>query len=172
MLALRSRRSSALATLASIALLIALAGPAAAAEPAWQMDFPAGTPFEACAGFDLHVDGYGEGSQVVREFSGRGGTLLFLQAGTGYAMTFTNMSNGTTMSTKSNGSLGWTTVYPDGSQKLALLGHGAVILFPTDTGGPSTTLYTGRVTVDVSAGGAWTVKKTAGTASDICAALS
>ena len=47
-----------------------------------------------------------------------------------------------------------------------------MILFPTDNGGPSTTLYAGRVTVDVAADGVWTVTKTAGTASDICAALS
>ena len=133
------------------------------------MDFPAGV---ACAGFDLHVDGYGSGSQVVREFSGRGGTVLSLQAGTGYAMTFTNVSNSKTLSTKSNGSLAWTTVYPDGSQKMALMGHGVVILFPTDNGGPSTTLYAGRVTVDIAADGVWTVTKTAGTAIDICAALS
>jgi len=168
----RSRRATGLAALASVGLIIALAAPAAAAEPDWQMDFAAGTPFAACAGFNLHVDGYGSGPQVGREFAGRGGTVLYLQAGTGYAMTFTNPSNGTTISTKSNGSLGWTAVYPDGSQKVALMGHGAVILFPTDIGGPSTVLYTGRVTVDVSAGGVWTVTKTAGTATDICAALS
>ena len=165
----RSRRATGLATLASLGLMIALAGPAAAAEPTFQMDFAAG---EACAGFALHVDGYGEGSQAVRQFAGRGGTALSLFAGTGWAMTFSNASTDATISTTSNGSVQWTTVFPDGSQKMALMGHGAVILFPTDNGGPSTTLYAGRVTVDISADGVWTVTKTAGTASDICAALS
>ncbi len=164
----RSRRATGLAALASVGLIIALAGPAAAAEPAFQMDFPAGL---ACAGFDLHVDGYGEGSQAVREFSGRGGTALSVAAGTGWAMTFTNASTGATISTKSNGSVAWTTVFPDGSSRMALMGHGVVILFPAD-GGPSTTLYAGRVTVDISVDGVWTVTKTAGTATDICAALS
>ena len=164
----RSRRATGLAALASVGLMIALAAPAAAAEPTFQMDLPAGL---ACAGFDLHIDGYGSGSQVVREFSGRGGTALYLQAGTGYAMTFTNALTGATFSTKSNGSVSWTAVYPDHSQKLALMGNGVVILFPAD-GGPSTTLYAGRVTIDVAADGVWTVTKTAGTATDICAALS
>jgi hypothetical protein len=168
----RSRRATGLAALVSVGLIIALAGPAAAAEPSWQMDFAAGTPTEACAGFDLHVDGYGGGSQAVLQFSRGGGTMVYLQAGTGFAMTFTNMSNGATLSTKASGSVSWTTVYPDGSQKLALLGSGVVILFPSDNGGPSTTLYTGRVTVDVAADGVWTVTKTFGRASDICAALS
>jgi len=168
----RSWRATGLAALASVGLLVALAGPVAAAEPelAWEYTFTGAE--QACSGFDLHVAAYGGGSQVVREFAGRGGTVLYLQAGTGYAMTFTNLSNDATMSTKSNGSLGWTTVFPDGSKKMALMGHGAVILFPTDNGGPSTTLYAGRVTVDISAAGVWTVTKTAGTAIDICAALS
>jgi hypothetical protein len=168
----RSWRARGLAALASVGLLVALAGPAAAAEPglAWEYTFTGAE--RACAGFDLHVAAYGDGSQVVREFSGRGGTVRYLAAGTGYAMTFTNTATGVALSTKSNGALGWTTVFPDGSQKLALMGHGAVILFPTDNGGPSTILYGGRVTVDVSAIGVWTVTKNAGTALDICGALS
>lgn len=165
----RSRRATGLAALASVGLMIALAAPAAAAEPMFQMDLPAG---QACAGFGLHVDGYGSGPQAVRQFSRGGGTVLYLQAGTGYAMTFRNASTGVALSTKANGSVAWTTVNPDGSQGLALMGHGVVILFPTDNGGPGTTLYTGMVRVGVATDGVWTVTKTAGTASDICAALS
>lgn len=168
MLAARSRRTSAIATLASIALLVVVAGPVAAAEPAFEADFPAGL---ACADFDLHVAGYGTGSQVVREFVGKDGEILNLVAGTGYALTFTNPANDATLALQSNGSVGWTATRADGTQKMNLMGHNVVILFPSD-GGPSTTLYAGRTVIDVAANGVWTVTKVAGTATDICAALS
>jgi len=168
MLALHNWRASGLAALASIALLVSVAGPAAADEPAFEFDIPAGF---ACADFDLHVAGIGTGSQVAREFSGHGGTVLNLTAGTGYALTFTNASTDATFSLRSNGAVGWTAAYPDGSGRMTLMGHNVLILFPAD-GGPSTTLYAGRVAVDVAADGVWTVGKVAGTATDIRAALS
>ncbi len=161
MLASRSRRATGLATLASVGLLIALAGPAAAAETAFQTDLPAGL---ACADFGLHIAGYGPGSQVVREFSGQDGAVLSLTAGTGYALTFTNASTGATFSTASNGAVTWNAAYPDGSARMSLMGHNVVILFPAD-GGPSTTLHVGRTTIDVAADGTWTVRSVAGTAS-------
>jgi hypothetical protein len=164
----RTKRTTGLASLASLALLLALVAPAAAAEPAFEMDFPAGL---ACADFDLHVAGYGDGPQVAREFTGRGGTVLYLSAGTGYELTFTNTLTGATLSTRSNGAVNWTTVYPDGSGKMTLMGHNVVILFPAD-GGPSTTLYVGRAVIGIAADGTWTLGKVAGTATDLCAALS
>jgi hypothetical protein len=167
MSATRSRRATALAALASVALVATLAVPAAAAAPAFEMDLPAGW---ACQDFDLHVAGYGDGSQVVREFDGRGGTVLYLNAGTGYELAFTNVASGATISTKSNGAVNWTAVRPDDTAKMTLLGHNVVILFPAD-GGPSTTLYAGRVVIDIAADGVWTVKKVAALSTDICAAL-
>jgi hypothetical protein len=164
----RSRRTTGLAAIASLGLLVALAGPATATEPVFQMDLPAGL---ACAGFDLHLDGYGEGSQVVRTFEGNGGTILYLTGGTGYALTFTNVSTGATFSTESNGAVSWTAVRPDGTARMNLMGHNVVILFPAD-GGPSTTLHVGRAVIDVAADGVWTVGRTTGTRTDICAALS
>ena len=167
MLASRSRSASALAALASVGLLVALAGPVAADTPAFSADFPAGL---AC-GFELQVDGYGTGSQAVREFTGKDGTVLNLAAGTGYALTFTNVSTGATFSTSSNGAVSWTATRPDGSAKMTLMGHNVVILFPSD-GGPSTKLYVGRVVIGVAADGVWTVGPAAGPAMDICARLS
>jgi hypothetical protein len=168
----RSWRATGLAALASVGLLVALAGPVAAAEPvpAWEYTFTGAE--QACAGFDLHVAGYGEGSQVVREFDGRGGTALSLVAGTGWALAFTNATSGATFTTTSSGAATWTAAGQDGTSRKTMLGHNAVLLFPADNGGPSTILYIGRVTVDVSAAGVWTVTKNAGTALDICAALS
>jgi hypothetical protein len=168
MLAVHNWRASGLAALASLALLLSAVAPAAADEPAFQADFPAGL---ACADLDLHVAGFGTGPQVVREFSGHEGMVLSLTAGTGYALTFTNPSTDATFALRSNGAVTWTAAYDDGSQPMTLLGHNVVILFPTD-GGPSTTVYAGRVVIDVAADGVWTVGKVAGTATDICAALS
>lgn len=167
MTALRSRRASALAALTSVALLLAVAGPASADEPAWEFTLPAGL---ACAGFDLQVTGYGPGPQVDRLFDGSGGTVLNLKAGTGNALTFTNLSSGASISTDANGAVNWTAYYPDGSQRMMLTGHNVVILFPAD-GGPSTTLHVGRVTIDAAADGVWTVRTIAGTKFDICAAI-
>jgi hypothetical protein len=167
MTALRSRRASALAALTSVALLLAVAGPASADEPVSEFTLPAGL---ACADFDLQVAAYGPGSQVVRRFDRTGGTVLNLKAGTGKAMTFTNVSSGASISTDANGAVDLTATYPDGSQRMMLTGHNVVILFPAD-GGPSTTLHVGRVRIDVAPDGVWTVRTIAGTKFDICAAI-
>jgi hypothetical protein len=167
MSAIRSRRASAIAAVVPLALALALAAPAAAAEPAFQATFDAGT---ACAGFDLQVTGYGSGSQVVREFTTHDGTVLSLAAGTGYSLQFANASTGATYDLRSNGAVSWGAWAADGSGSLTLLGHNVVILFPSD-GGPSTTLYTGRVRIGIATDGVWTVGKAAGSHVDICAAL-
>ena len=168
MSSIRSWRASGLAALASIAILFTVAGPAAAAEPAFEVTFPAGV---ACDGFDLHIVGHGTGPRVDRDFSGRDGTVLNLVAGKGYALTFVNGTTKASVDFKANGTVQWTATHPDGSADMALMGHNVVILFPTD-GGPSTTVYVGRVTIAVATDGVWTVGQVAGTSTDICAAIS
>lgn len=161
-------RSATLAALASIALLAAAVGPAAAADPVFAVDFPAGL---ACSDFTLHVEGFGGGPKAIRQFATRSGTVLDLMAGTGTALTFSNESTDRSYALSANGAVSWTATYPDGSQRIALTGHNVVILFPAD-GGPSTKLYVGRVAISVAAtDGAWTVGATAGTVTDICAML-
>ena len=64
--------------------------------PAFEADFPAGC---ACADFGLRVDGYGDGSQSLRELLGPDGNGAGSRAGTGYDLTFTNPSTGATFST-------------------------------------------------------------------------
>ncbi len=164
----RSKRATGLAVVAAGALMLTLAGPAAAAEPVFEMELPAGL---ACADFDLQIAGYGDGAQVGKEFTNPAGTVRALTAGTGFQLVFTNGSTGSTISTRSNGAVSWTTYNADGSQRFNLQGHNVVILFPAD-GGPSTTLYVGKVSIDQAVDGAWTVTKAAGTAMDICGALS
>ena len=165
---MRRRAGSATAVAAALTMVLALAAPVGAAEPAWQMDLPAGL---ACADFGIHVDGFGSGPEAVRTFEGRGGLVVDLQAGTGYAMTFTNAETGASYSTSASGAVSRTTSFPDASQTMALAGHNVVILFPAD-GGPSTTLYVGRVTIDVATDGVWTVQQRSGVAFDLCAAIS
>lgn len=160
----RSRGASLLATLASCALLLVAAGPVAASGPAFQMDLPAGL---ACPSFDLRIEGYGTGQQVSRDLPG--GRIL--GAGTGFALVFTNLASGSSIRTSPNGATTLTTTYGDGSSRMALTGHNVVILFPAD-GGPSTTLYVGRVVIGVAPDGTWTVGAVAGTSMDVCAALS
>ena len=77
------------------------------------------------------------------------------------------------MTSKANGSvISTTTTLADRSSTSVLTGHTVVIMFPTDVpAGPSTTLYTGRVEIDVDASGISTIVDEAGRALDICAGL-
>jgi hypothetical protein len=165
MVATRSLRATALGTLASMVMLAGIAGPvAAASDPTFVLDLPAGL---ACQ-FDLRITGYGDGAQVNRVY---GDGAIALTAGKGYALTYTNLGTGASISTKASGAVSWTASYPDGSGQMSLMGNNVVILFPAD-GGPSTTVYSGRVVIDVAPDGAWTVQTIAATALDVCAALS
>ncbi|HJW22265.1 MAG TPA: hypothetical protein VJ506_07550 [Candidatus Limnocylindrales bacterium] len=163
MVATRSWRTRAVGALASMIMLVGLAGPAAAADPA-VYDFPAGV---ACQ-FELQLTVYGGAPQVNKDF----GDGIFLTAGKGSAITYTNVGTGDSISTKAGGAVNWTSINPDGSAGITLTGSNVVILFPTDVDGPSVAVYTGRVVIDVAADGAWTVRTSPPMALDVCAALS
>ena len=143
--------------------------PAIAAD--YDLDLPAGL---ACS-FELGVNVDG-GNQVYKEFLDKNGNLVrSLSAGTGSALTFTNIDTGATFSLKSNGSVTHTTFNPDGSQTVVVTGHDVLILFPSDVpAGPSTTLYVGRVVFTISPfpDYVFTLQKVSGKSTDICAALS
>jgi len=117
----------------------------AADPPSFTIDLPAGS---ACT-FELRIDGSG-GNQVYREFLDKNNNIVrTLTAGTGSALTFTNVGT-------------WVTT-----------GHNVLILFPTDTpAGPSTTLYVGRVVFTVDASFNFALQQNNGQATDICATLS
>jgi hypothetical protein len=150
-------------TLAVVLVLgLSLAAPVAAA-PAFVFD-----PGVACA-FGLGIDFGDGGPQNAHEF--KDGRLL--SAGRGNALTFTNMDTKATFSTRATGSSSWTVENPDGSTTQTLIGQWLVILFPTDVPpGPSTTIYVGRVVVDIATDGVWTIESVSGTTTDVCAALS
>jgi streptogramin lyase len=156
---------------ASAALVGTAAATAAQAAPSASPEvFPAGT---ACAGFDLQVDSTG-GKSRTREITDSSGTLVgTVTTGTGPAYTFTNLATGATYSTRSKGAVQKVQYHPDFSTTLTLTGTNLLILDPNDTpAGPSTTLQTGRVVVEVSADtGAYTVTARTGTSIDVCAAL-
>ena len=131
--------------------------------------FPAGNACE----FDLQIDGSG-GNQVQREFFDKDGNLVrTLSAGTGSALTFTNLGTGAALALQSNGAVSHVTKGPGGLDTWDSNGHNVIILFPTDDPpGPSTTLYVGRVEYTVDANFTFTLLRSSGRKTDICAALS
>ena len=131
--------------------------------------FPAGNACE----FDLQIDGSG-GNQVQREFFDKNGNLVrTLSAGTGSALVFTNLGTGATLALQSNGAVSHVTKGPGGLDTWVSTGHNVIILFPTDTPpGPSTTLYVGRIEYTVDVNFTFTLLRSSGNKTDICAELS
>jgi hypothetical protein len=160
----------AVATLAlASALAVASAASASAAPPHGQPDFD---PFvlpadQACAGFDLSLGGI-EDKRAINEL--HNGVLI--EAGNGWDLTFTHLSNDKKITLPSNGSVMKTTFTSSDTRTVQATGNNIVILFPTDTpAGPSTKLYTGRIVYTVAPGEVFTVQSTAGRTTDICALL-
>jgi hypothetical protein len=154
----------------TLAILLGFAQPVvAAAPPDGSIYLPAGT---AC-GFDLQIDYWGA-PQVYKEFVDKNGNVVrTLLAGKGSKLLFTDLSTGATFSTKANGAVQQTTINPDGTYTVTMLGHNILILFPTDVpAGPSTTLYVGRVVFTVDTSFTYTLQQVDGKQTDICAALS
>ena len=85
-------------------------------------------------------------------------------------VTLENMETGTTYSVRTAGALR-TSPGPDGSTTATVTGPSILFLFPTDPGGPATTLYQGRLVFDQSADGVTTVMSSTGGTVDLCAAL-
>jgi hypothetical protein len=158
-------RRAGLALLASAALVVGVAGPAAASD----VEFPAGLACDFALGVDIG-DG---GPQNGHEFTDKEGTVVgVLVAGRGNDLTFTNLATGAGLTTKATGSVTKTAIHPDGSLTVTAMGGTALFLFPSDTPpGPSTTVYIGRVVYDVDPLGNYTIVSVAGRHIDICAAL-
>jgi hypothetical protein len=157
-----------------MAAVLSYGSPATAADPTvppdFSLDFAAGL---ACNDFDLRIEGWG-GNRHFKEFTDKNGNVVrSLDAGTGSALRFTNLSNGETFSTKSNGAVAQRRYNSDGSYTETDTGHNLLILFPTDIpAGPSTTLIVGRVVFTVDSAFNFTVQTLSGKTTDICAAVS
>lgn len=163
------RRLGVAAATAALSLGMGTSTALGAEDPDFSFDLPAGV---ACAGFDLRVEGWG-GNQHFREFEDDDGNVVrTISAGTGSALTFTNLSTGATVSLKSNGSTTHQSVGSDGTTTTRMTGHNVLILFPSDVPpGPSTTLYVGQIVFTVDSGGIFTLQSARGNSTDICAAL-
>jgi hypothetical protein len=151
-----------------MATVLGYGSPATAADSDFTFVFPAGI---AC-NFELQIEGSG-GNRHLKEFTDKNDNVVrSLDAGTGSALRFTNLTTGNTFSTKSNGAVSHTTFNPDGSLTQKLTGHNLLILFPTDNPpGPSTTLIAGRVVFTVDINEVFTVQEVSGKTTDICAVL-
>ena len=133
------------------------------------LDLPAG---QACS-FPLTVESR-DSTLVIKEFLDRNGHLVrLIQAGRGAKLTFTNADTNAQFVADTPGSVTRVAFSPDGTQTWVTTGHNVLILFPTDVPpGPSTTLTVGQVVFTVDVLGVFTVQKTTGNNTDICAALS
>lgn len=154
---------------ATLALGAGMTAAAASVVPDFTLDYPAG---QACAGFDLGIEGW-FGNQQYKEFKdGSGNVVRTISAGTGSTLTFTNLTTLATMTLKSNGSTVHTRFNGDGTSTTKMSGHNILIMFPTDVpAGPSTTLYVGQVVFKADSSWNYTLQSASGRATDICAAL-
>jgi hypothetical protein len=152
------------------AFMMGLPSPSLAQDPPQVIELEPGI---ACD-FGLRITSTG-GNQVTRVFKDKNGNVVrTLSAGRGAQLTFTNLATGTTLSLKAFGSVSHVTNNPDNTSTWVTEGQNVLVLFPTDVpAGPSTTLYLGRVefTVD-NISGIFTLQRTSGKSTDICAALS
>jgi hypothetical protein len=149
--------------------MTALAGPAEARKP----DLVERDPIEltldaglACE-FPVHLSGTGLRTAITTD-----GNVTTV-TGFGYELTLTNLTDPRkTYSTNSNRFTEVTTRLPNGSVYVETRGKTLQILFPTDVpAGPSTTLYTGKLTYTTTPDGITTLLSHHGHAEDVCAAL-
>jgi hypothetical protein len=169
-LRIATSRRGPIALVTAVLMLGALTAPVAASDH--DLVLPAGI---ACADFGLGIDvGARSGREVYREFYDRDGNFIrYMQGGTGTALTFTNLSTGATMSTRSNGAPASVRIGPDGTQMITAYGHQMLIWYPTDSpAGPWSRIYTGRTVFTIDPTGTGTLLSASGTYMDICAALS
>jgi hypothetical protein len=163
----RCRRLAFTTVLASVAI-IAAAQPASA-QPV-VIDLPAG---QGCADFGIRLE-IGETNRNTREFRDKSGNLIrILTTGRSESVVFTNLSDETkTFSVRSRGTATKSTPIPgaEGDFTKTESGHFVLILFPED-GGPSSTLFDGRVVWIDRAAGPDTLVETRGKQTDICAQL-
>jgi hypothetical protein len=148
-----ARRVAGSAAVASIAV-------GAAAAPASAQDFVA----PSCPGFDVGItvgDQAGNPDNVGPRAVAMAGSM---------EVTLENMETGTTYSVRTAGALR-TSPGSNGSTIATVSGPSILFLFPTDPGGPATTLFRGRLVFDQSADGVTTVTSSTGGTVDLCAAL-
>jgi len=126
--------------------------------------------YPGCVGFNITFTATG-GNQADRVIRTKNGVVYTTTGGHGTVLTVTNATTNKSVTFPTNGSVTHKTAFPDGTFKYALTGQNLFILFPGDNPGPSTILYTGRVTFTNDVNGISTVQSTSGRQRDICAEL-
>jgi hypothetical protein len=158
------------AAIASGALLISGSGPAVAAPPPTNPNLD--VTFDsnvACPGFGLQITGTGSKARIIKFKNGS-----MITAGRGYLLTFTNLLTEETITIKAAGSVQKESTDPvTGITTGQATGDNGFVYFSTDVPhGPSTIMYTGRITYTYDSAGNYTVLSTTGTRRDICVELS
>ena len=151
--------SSTIARRVLTSVAVATVGVVAAAAPAYAQDFVV----PSCPGFDVGVTIESEAGNPDQA-----GPRPVI-AGT-RNVTLENMETGTTYSVRVAGAAR-TSPGPNGSTITTATGPNILFLFPTDPGGPATTLYRGRLVVNQSADDVTTIVSFTGGTVNLCAAL-
>ena len=137
-------------------------------------------PYPACPDFDVSLTISG-GNQALRQERIGDGVIFTVTGGSGTTITFSAVDNQgknkgdiiNTVTFDTKGSVTKTETIGD-QTTYSITGFGTLLLFPTDEGGPSTTVYTGKVTftLDSNTGDLLSTVVNSGRTFDICAALS
>jgi len=155
---------STLARRAATSVAVTTIAVGAAAVPAHAQDVL--FTFPSCRGFDVGVIFVsGAGNPITHV-----GPRAVLAAGTS-SFILKNMKTGATVAVRTAGTA-MSADGPNGSTIFTNSGPSLLFLFPTDPGGPSTTLYQGQLVINQSVDGVTTIKSSAGGTVDVCAALS
>ena len=151
--------SSAIARRVSTSVALATLGVGAATAPTYAQDFV----LPSCPGFDVGV--------TIESAAGNPTNAgpRPVTAGT-FDVTLENMETETTYSVRVAGAAR-TSPGPDGSTIITASGRSILFLFPTDPGGPATTLYRGRLVTNQSADGVTSIVSSTGGTVDLCTAL-
>ncbi|WP_426300377.1 hypothetical protein [Arthrobacter sp. R-11] len=134
-------------------------------------------PFPACPNFDVSLS-FSGGNQGLRVTRLHNGVVYTVTAGSGTTIKFYAVDRQTgallrsvTFDTKASVTK---TAESGDVTKYTIKGYGTLLLFPTDPGGPSTTVYNGSVafTLKTATGDLVSTVVNSGRQFDICAALS
>ena len=136
-------------------------------------------PFPACPDFDVSLT-ISDGNQALRQERIQDGVIFTVTGGSGTTITFSAVDNQGknkgdilhTVTFDTKGSVTKTTTVGDVTT-FQITGFGTLLLFPTDPGGPSTTVFNGKVTftLDANTGDLLSTVVNSGRTFDICAAL-
>jgi hypothetical protein len=130
--------------------------------------------YPGCIGFDITISATG-GNQATRVTKLRDGIIYSVVGGHGTTLTIGNYTTGKSVTFPTSGSVTHTATDPTtGLTEFQLTGQNVLIQFPTDPGGPTSILYTGRVTYTVITATydqVGTLTSTSGRQRDLCAEI-